>query len=93
MTDRKPRPLWPFLTAALIGLPVLYVVSFGPACWLVEHGFPARPAAFIYEPLLRQALLKEGPVREALHWYGSKFSARGMVDMGFYGGIIEGGMA
>jgi hypothetical protein len=29
----KNRPLWPLLTAALIGLPVLYVASFGPACW------------------------------------------------------------
>lgn len=28
MTDRK-RPLWPLLTAALIGLPVLYVATFG----------------------------------------------------------------
>jgi hypothetical protein len=33
MNDRK-RPLWPLVTAALIGLPVLYVASFGPACWL-----------------------------------------------------------
>src|SRR6188768_2856710 len=30
----RSRPLWPLLTAALIGLPVLYVASFGPACWL-----------------------------------------------------------
>ena len=36
MTDRK-QPLWPWIVALLIGLPVLYVASFGPACWIVSH--------------------------------------------------------
>jgi len=34
MSERKQRPLWPVLTTTLIVLPVLYVASFGPACWL-----------------------------------------------------------
>jgi len=38
MTSPKPRPLWPILTAALIGLPVLYLLSIGPLCWLGENG-------------------------------------------------------
>ena len=29
----KPRRLWLFVTAALIGVPLLDVASFGPACW------------------------------------------------------------
>ena len=36
MIDER-RPLWPWIVALLIGLPVLYVASFGPACRLVEH--------------------------------------------------------
>jgi len=38
MTDREPRPLWPLLTAALIGLPVLYVVIFAVPFWMVVYG-------------------------------------------------------
>src|SRR5262245_66586319 len=34
--DRKP--FWPWIVALLIGLPVLYVASFGPACWLADRG-------------------------------------------------------
>lgn len=30
----KPRRIWPLLTAVLIGLPVLYVLSCGPVYWL-----------------------------------------------------------
>ena len=58
MKPRRPRPLWPLLTAALIGLPMLYVASFGPACWLTAHtapyGFrPSGPPGLmrIYWPL------------------------------------------
>jgi len=50
MTDRKPRPLWPLLTAALIGLPVLYVLSVGP--WLTirkELGKPHPAIAAVEE--------------------------------------------
>jgi hypothetical protein len=30
MTDDR-KPIWPWIVALLIGLPVLYVVLFGPA--------------------------------------------------------------
>jgi len=29
IAERKTRPLWPLLTAALIGLPVLFILSVG----------------------------------------------------------------
>ena len=46
------RPLWPILTAALIGLPVLYVASFGPACWLASRNHADRRIVFqtVYWP-------------------------------------------
>src|SRR5262245_19380213 len=31
--ERKKAGFWPRVVALLIGLPVLYVASFGPACW------------------------------------------------------------
>lgn len=52
MTDRKP--LWPFLTATLVGVPVLYVASFGPACWAVDRGFvQSYFVGPVYAPLAR----------------------------------------
>ena len=38
------RRLWPLLTAALIGLPVLYVLSHGPWWFILNHH---RPPPFI----------------------------------------------
>ena len=34
---RKKAGVWPWIVALLIGLPGLYVVSFGPACWYASH--------------------------------------------------------
>ena len=60
--------------AATVVVPMLYVASFGPACWLVSSRvYPligvARVAPRIYWPL--GALHKNGPVAVAslLDWY------------------------
>ncbi len=34
MSEERKKPVWPWIVAMLIGLPVLYVLSWGPACWL-----------------------------------------------------------
>ena len=40
--------------AAVGGAPVLYFASFGPACWLCEHGIVGQKAAWLaYRPLMR----------------------------------------
>ncbi len=33
--SEERKPLWPWIAALLVGLPVLYVASFGPVCWLL----------------------------------------------------------
>lgn len=47
------KPYWPWIAALLIGLPVVYVASFGPACWIVsrrsDHSLRNLPA--IYWPV------------------------------------------
>jgi len=58
-------------------LPVLYVGSFGPWCWIVsrsatETGLVPVPAVF--EPLTR--CLREGRLGDALEWY-TKLGATG----------------
>jgi hypothetical protein len=60
MSEERKPPLWPWIAAALIGLPVLYVASFGPACWIVSHSnedLPVLPK--FYVPLARLSVRSE----------------------------------
>lgn len=48
----------------MIGAPLLYVASFGPACWLTSrlgHGTDWLP--FVYRPLLSLIMIDEGQER------------------------------
>lgn len=48
MTDMQPRKpsVWMWIVVALISVPMLYVLSFGPACWLAPSGtIPMPPGA------------------------------------------------
>ncbi len=48
-------------TAGLVGLPVLYVLSFGPACWLTSRtGYGASVIAGIYKPIVYLRRLRHG---------------------------------
>lgn len=52
MNDRRQRGR-AFRTAVLLLLPMLYVASFGPVCWLVDSGrIAARPVSRVYWPIL-----------------------------------------
>lgn len=71
----KHRPLWPLLTAALIGLPVLYVASFGPACWWASRCAPFHEEFLrLYGPLIR--LYSKSP--RAIQWPFQGFVELGM---------------
>jgi len=37
MSEDRKKPLWPWIVALVIVLPVLYVASFGPLCWYAER--------------------------------------------------------
>ena len=73
MSDDSKKPLWPWIVALLIGLPVLYVSSFGPACWLTaqRNGWsklqPHR-AMIIYYPLGALAARRD-TVSACLRWW------------------------
>ena len=67
MIDER-KPLWPWIATLLIGLPVLYLASFGPACWLNERGvLGAAAVSAIYSPVLATA--ENGRLPKALDWY------------------------
>ena len=51
--DERKRAFGPWIVAAVIGVPALYVVSFGPACWLSSRIQPSgRTASVIYSPVI-----------------------------------------
>jgi hypothetical protein len=61
MNDDRKKPILPWIVALLIGLPVMYVASFGPACWRTSHVADQRLRSFdeelpidaIFDPLLK----------------------------------------
>ena len=66
---KKLSGVWPWIGAVLIGLPVLYVVSFGPACWLCDrHIVQSEWVGRLYQPLVRFAVAVNA--QDAILWYG-----------------------
>lgn len=57
------------MVAVAIGLPMAYLVSFGPACWVSERRFLLRSQdlSAIYRPLI--ALASDGYLRGPILWY------------------------
>ncbi len=37
MSERQKKAAWPWIIACIVGLPVLYVLSFGPAWWVAGY--------------------------------------------------------
>src|SRR5262245_32695841 len=72
IVNRRERWAKRTLAVTLI-LPVLYVASFGPACWLVRRNqVDMTKAARIYRPLVRTACSTSIFARP-LRWYGDPF--------------------
>jgi len=55
MDDDRKRPLWPWIVALLIGLPVMYALSIGPVFSITRHevllGAEKDGVDRFYEPL------------------------------------------
>ncbi len=67
---RKPQ-IWPWIAALLVGLPVLYVASFGAACWWAsdhedELGLHSLPAPSLFWPFGRARIRAPKVVSRAI---------------------------
>ena len=52
MSEERKIRVWPWITAGIL-LPVLYIASFGPACWITSQLDPEESAiGTIYWPVL-----------------------------------------
>jgi hypothetical protein len=53
MREERKKPPWPCIVALLIRLPVLYLASFGPACWLSRRKIISDYHVwFVYRPVV-----------------------------------------
>ncbi|MGE5194175.1 MAG: hypothetical protein ACM3U2_16890 [Deltaproteobacteria bacterium] len=72
MNDDRRNPVWPWIAALLIGLPVLYVESFGPACWLADRdALSFRTVVRGYPWLYQLATYNKQPWGRGLRWYAN----------------------
>jgi hypothetical protein len=69
MTSDRKNPLWPWIVALLIGLPVLYVLSFGPTFCLMTRGMAPRVSWFAYRPVVWLTFHGPAPMKRALRQY------------------------
>jgi len=85
MSEQKKRPLWPLLTAALIGLPVLYVLGVGPALWLLKRSLcPVEVITVGYAPVLSVAERGPQSVKVALWWWCRCFDSDHVLEQAVY---------
>jgi hypothetical protein len=75
MRSGSPRPSFGFwATILVVSIPLLYVLSFSPACYLVDYGsLPALEVARVYRPLVRGATGRFSFIAAPLQWYGDLF--------------------
>ncbi|MBI3863745.1 MAG: hypothetical protein HY290_17800 [Planctomycetia bacterium] len=69
IVNRRERWAKRMLTV-VVGVPALYVLGFGPTCWLVDRGFlAARPAAVAYFPILKFIYFSDSSASKSIEWY------------------------
>jgi hypothetical protein len=84
MTDDR-KLLWPWIAAVLIGLPVLYVASFGPACLVFSDGLVSFDQLnYVYRPLIRLTFYGPEIVQQSFRtyvrfWHGEKALVTGYI--------------
>jgi hypothetical protein len=72
MSEERKRAVWPWVAALLIGLPVLYVLSYGPACWLIWNVELSQPVLNFLDALYCPFRWSQTTFDWA-YWYGSLF--------------------
>ena len=77
MTDRK-KPGVAFWATVVASMPVLYVLGFGPACWLVDRGWltgrPRELAGDFYTPIVWAYVYGPSSVSHTIEWYATLWS-------------------
>jgi len=89
MSDERNRPVWPWVVVLTISMTVLYVASFGPACWMVSRRvIPLRITAWVYGPLARLVYCKLPFVARPLGWY-ARVGKKPLRSYGHYEDVVD----
>src|SRR5882757_3633298 len=82
MSQERRKSVWPWIVAVLIGLPALYVASFGPVCWWISPkpptGAPRTPidniphVSHFFWPVGWVATHSPNSVYRAIGWYATR---------------------
>lgn len=66
--ERKKAVVWPWIAALLIGLPVLYVGSFGPTCALIDRDLLPESAmtSGFFKPCFTVVVDAPAPIRQII---------------------------
>ena len=77
MSD-EGKPLWPWIAAVLIGLPVLYLLSFGPFTWMCDQYWSPHWMGVswneIYAPILWLAE-RSSLFSDAVYWPANRIQS------------------
>jgi hypothetical protein len=64
--------------AAVVGVPTLYIMSFGPACWISSRVTVGVPVVnVVYLPMMRIENVSPEFIQDGILWYSRIGSARG----------------
>ena len=77
--DKRKKRIWLRVGLGVMLAPGLYVLSFGPACWLCSAGkLPLTPVGYLYWPLVDRAW-NYGFGTQVLSDYAEFWNPRGSV--------------
>jgi hypothetical protein len=77
MSEERKKATWPWIVALLIGPLVLYVLTFGPACWLCKcEVIGVRAVWLAYRPVVWTARHGPQPIRSLFYKYEAIFQGR-----------------
>jgi hypothetical protein len=81
MTEER-KPAWSGLAALLVALPVLYVLSDGPAWWLARQShtpdWVCTAYRLVYGPVIFAYYHGPGPFHDAIEWHDNLWSRLGV---------------
>jgi hypothetical protein len=80
MTPDRKKPGVAFWATAAVTVALLYVASFGPACWISSRaGIGQKIVAIVYRPILWNLSLSEEstPIDRSIKWYSTIGAAYG----------------
>ncbi len=74
MPPSRKKPGVAFWATVVVVVIVLYLLSFGPAFWLLDYcdnpEWACYAAEIVYFPILYVASVAPQPIRDAIAWYG-----------------------